>query len=126
MLTSTHAFSGLGVSDIAAAKDFYGTKLGLGVEDDMGGLRVQLPGGPALFVYPSPAFSPAGYTVLNFEVADIEHAVRELADAGIQLERYEGMHFDELGISRGKAENCGPDIAWFRDPAGNVLSVVEP
>lgn len=126
MLTSTRAFSGLGVSDLAAAKEFYGSRLGLNVEEDMGGLRLELPGGTSLFVYQSPAFSPAGYTVLNFEVPDIEQAVRELADAGIELERYEGMQFDELGISRGKAANCGPDIAWFRDPSGNVLSVVEP
>lgn len=126
MLTSTHAFSGLGVSDITAAKDFYGTKLGLHVDEDMGGLRLELPGGLSLFVYQSPAFTPAGYTVLNFEVPDIEQAVRELADAGIQLERYDGIDQDEFGVSRGKAAGRGPDIAWFRDPAGNVLSVLEP
>ncbi|MFC4244305.1 VOC family protein [Gryllotalpicola reticulitermitis] len=126
MLTSTYAFSGLGVSDLTAAKHFYGGQLGLELEEDMGGLRMQLPGGQSLFVYYSPAFSAAGYTVLNFQVPDIDAAVQELTDAGIQLERYEGMQFDELGISRGKATSQGPDIAWFRDPAGNVLSVLEP
>lgn len=126
MLTSTYGFSGLGVSDITAAKDFYGTKLGLTVAEDMGGLRITLPGGTTLFVYQSPSFSAAGYTALNFEVPDIEQAVRELTDAGIQLERYPGMTQDELGIARGKAQGQGPDIAWFRDPAGNILAVLEP
>lgn len=125
MLTSVHAFSGLGVSDLAAARDFYGTRLGLTVEDEMGQLRLRLPGGATLFVYESPSFSPAGYTALNFEVPDIDRAVRELTDAGIQLERYEGMPQDELGVMRGRAAQQGPDIAWFRDPAGNILSILQ-
>lgn len=125
MLTSVHAFSGLGVSDLAAARDFYGTRLGLTVEDEMGQLRLRLPGGATLFVYESPSFSPAGYTALNFAVPDIDRAVRELTDAGIRLERYEGMPQDELGVMRGRAAQQGPDIAWFRDPAGNILSILQ-
>lgn len=125
MLTTIHAFSGLGVDDIDAARHFYGGKLGLAVTEDMGGLRLALPGGTELFVYPSPAFTPAGYTALNFVVPDIEAAAAELTAAGIELERYDGMGQDELGIMRGKAIGQGPDIAWFRDPAGNTLSIIQ-
>jgi catechol 2,3-dioxygenase-like lactoylglutathione lyase family enzyme len=125
MLTAVHGFSGLGVSDIAAAKAFYADKLGLTVTEDMGGLALALPGGTDLFVYESPAFAPAGYTVLNFEVPDIDAAVRELADAGVAVERYEGLPHDESGVVRGRAAGQGPDIAWFRDPAGNILAVLQ-
>ncbi len=125
MLTIDHAFSGLGVDDIDAAEAFYGGTLGLAVEHGMGGLTLRLPGGAGLLVYPSPAFSPAGYTVLNLEVPDISAAVAELTARGVVFERYAGMQQDEAGIARGKATGAGPDIAWFRDPAGNVLSVLE-
>lgn len=125
MLNSVRAFSGLGVNDLDAARQFYGSALGLTVESDMGGLRLVLPGGTTLFVYESPAFSAAGYTVLNFEVDDIDTAVTELASAGIQLERYPGMRHDDLGVVRGRAAGQGPDIAWFRDPAGNILSILQ-
>ncbi|GAA4164015.1 VOC family protein [Gryllotalpicola daejeonensis] len=125
MLTSAHAFSGLGVTDLAAAKEFYGGKLGLVVEENPAGLTLQLPGGSSLFVYQSPSFEPAGYTVLNFEVADITTAATELRLAGIELERYEGLPHDEAGIVRGKSVGEGPDIAWFRDPSGNILSILQ-
>lgn len=125
MLTSVHAFSGLGVDDIEAAREFYGGALGLTVEPDMGALRVTLPGGATLFVYESPAFSAAGYTVLNFVVPDIDAAVAELAVAGVELERYEGVEQDERGVARGRANGQGPDIAWFRDPAGNILAILQ-
>jgi len=124
MLTSVHAFSGLGVDDLEAAKQFYGGKLGLTVEENPAGLTLQLPGG-TLFVYQSPAFTPAGYTVLNFEVEDIDAAADELARAGIELERYEGMPHDDNGVVRGRSTNQGPDIGWFRDPSGNILSILQ-
>lgn len=126
MLTAVHAFSGLGVTDIAATRSFYADKLGLAVGEDMGGLTLHLPGGTDLFVYESPAFAPAGYTVLNFEVPDIDAAVRELADAGVELERYAGLPHDESGVVRGRSAGQGPDIAWFRDPAGNILAILQP
>jgi catechol 2,3-dioxygenase-like lactoylglutathione lyase family enzyme len=125
MLTSVRAFSGLGVTDLTVAKEFYGGKLGLVVEDDPAGLTLQLPGGSTLFVYQSPNFEPAGYTVLNFEVADITTAATELRVAGIELERYEGLPHDDDGIVRGKSVGQGPDIAWFRDPSGNILSILQ-
>lgn len=125
MLTSTYAFSGLGVDDLDAARDFYTGKLGLAIADNGMGLELQLPGGATLFVYQSPSYEPAGYTVLNFVVEDIEAAARELTDAGVELERYPGLPHDELGIVRGKAARQGPDIAWFRDPSGNVLSILQ-
>jgi catechol 2,3-dioxygenase-like lactoylglutathione lyase family enzyme len=125
MLTSVRAFSGLGVDDLEAARQFYGTTLGITVESDPAGLRLMLPGGTSLFVYESPAFRAAGYTVLNFEVEDIDSAVAELAAAGVQLERYPGMSHDDLGVVRGRVAGQGPDIAWFRDPAGNTLSILQ-
>jgi catechol 2,3-dioxygenase-like lactoylglutathione lyase family enzyme len=125
MLTSVHAFSGLGVHDLNAAKEFYGTTLGLVIDENPAGLTLRLPGGGTLFVYQSPSFEPAGYTVLNFAVADIEAAAKELSAAGVELERYEGLPHDELGIVRGKAASQGPDIAWFRDPSGNILSILQ-
>jgi len=124
MLTSTHAFSGLGVDDLDATKQFYGGKLGLEIEENPEGLTLRLPGG-TLFVYQSPSFTPAGYTVLNFEVDDIDVAAAELAAAGIELERYAGLPQDDNGVVRGRAVGQGPDIAWFRDPSGNILSILQ-
>jgi catechol 2,3-dioxygenase-like lactoylglutathione lyase family enzyme len=123
MLTYDDTFSGFSVDDQAAALDFYRDKLGVEVVDEGMGLRLRLPGG-SVFVYQKDDHVPATFTVLNFEVADIDAAAEELAAAGIQLERYPGMPQDEKGIMRGKAADMGPDIAWFTDPAGNVLSIL--
>jgi catechol 2,3-dioxygenase-like lactoylglutathione lyase family enzyme len=127
MLTTSHAFSGFSVDDIAAAKAFYGGALGLdAVEGEMGNLQVTLPGGHEVFVYPKEDHLPATFTILNFVVEDIDAAVDELNAAGVVTKIYRDPDFntDERGIARGKAAGYGPDIAWFRDPAGNVLSVL--
>jgi len=123
MLTTTGSFSGYSVDDLAAAAAFYRDILGLTVEDSGAGLDVHLPDGH-VFLYPKDDHVPATFTVLNFEVADIDAAVAELTAAGVALERYEGMPQDDSGVMRGKAAGMGPDIAWFLDPAGNVLSIL--
>jgi predicted enzyme related to lactoylglutathione lyase len=120
MLKDRTSFSSYAVDDVARAKDFYGGTLGLEVEDMMGGLVLKLRSGN-VFVYPKDDHAPATFTVLNFEVDDVDAAVDELAGAGVSFERYEGFDQDEKGIAR-MAD--GPAIAWFTDPAGNVLSVV--
>jgi catechol 2,3-dioxygenase-like lactoylglutathione lyase family enzyme len=112
------------VDDLDAAAAFYGDTLGLRVELRAEGLMIELPGGGRVFVYQKSDHTPASYTVLNLEVPDIDTAVDELAAAGIALERYPGMPHDERGVVRGKAAGRGPDIAWFTDPAGNVISVL--
>ena len=124
MLTTTGAFSGFSVSDQAAALAFYRDTLGVEVVDTGMGLELHLGGTTKVFVYPKDDHVPATFTVLNFEVADIDVAVDELVAAGVEILRYEGAHQDEKGIARGKAANMGPDIAWFADPAGNILSVL--
>jgi catechol 2,3-dioxygenase-like lactoylglutathione lyase family enzyme len=124
MLADSQAFSGFAVPDIEAARRFYGDTLGLRVEvnQEMGGmLTLHLGGGTDVMVYPKPDHTPATYTVLNFPVGDVDRAVDELAAKGVQFERYDGFDQDEKGIARG----MGPAIAWFTDPAGNVLSVLE-
>lgn len=123
MLTYDGSFSGFSVDDADAALAFYRDKLGVEVVDEGMGLELRLPGG-SVFVYAKDDHVPATFTVLNFRVADIDAAAEELAEAGIDLERYPGMPQDEKGIMRGKAANMGPDIAWFTDPAGNVLSIL--
>lgn len=125
MLGDSKAFSGFSVGDLAAAKEFYAQTLGLDVEDGAQGLTLRLAGGTGVFVYPKDGHTPATYTVLNFPVDDIDRAVDELAGKGVAFERYEGMT-DERGIARGLRMHRGPDIAWFRDPAGNILSVLQP
>lgn len=122
MLKESHAFSGFSVDDVSRAKDFYGGTLGIGVRDEMGGLRLQLGGDTTVFVYPKDNHEPATYTILNFPVGDIEAAVNDLADRGVTFERYEGIEQDERGIAHRNGQ--GPDIAWFKDPAGNILSVL--
>lgn len=124
MLTTTGAFSGFSVSDQAAALAFYRDTLGVEVVDTGMGLELHLGGTTNVFVYPKDDHVPATFTVLNFEVPDIDVAVDELTAAGVEILRYEGAHQDEKGIARGKAANMGPDIAWFTDPAGNILSVL--
>ena len=121
-LKESHAFSGFSSNDIPAAKRFYGETLGLDVTEDMGLLNVRYAGGGRGVIYPKPDHQPATFTVLNFPVDDIEAAVDELTAAGIAFERYPGMNQDERGIAR---DSDGPKIAWFKDPAGNILSVLE-
>src|SRR5437868_7082741 len=124
MFKPKFAFSGFSVDDLAKAKSFYSETLGLAVGDDMG-LMIELPGGGKVFVYDKPDHQPASFTVLNFEVDDIDAAVDELKSRGIEFEKYEGMPADDKGITRGIAAKRGPDIAWFKDPAGNVLAVLQ-
>jgi catechol 2,3-dioxygenase-like lactoylglutathione lyase family enzyme len=121
MLTNTPAFSGFAVPDIDAARDFYANTLGLDVTEENGLLTLKLAGDRPTLVYPKPDYTPATYTILNFQVEDIDVAVDELSGRGITFERYEGFPQDEKGVMRGN----GPDIAWFKDPAGNILSVMQ-
>jgi catechol 2,3-dioxygenase-like lactoylglutathione lyase family enzyme len=121
MLTNSHAFSGFSADDIPKAKEFYSRTLGLKVAEENGMLRLELPGGGRVLVYPKPNHEPASFTVLNFPVSDVDAAVDELTRAGVEFEKYEGFHQDEKGIQRD--ENGA--IAWFKDPAGNILAVVQ-
>ena len=123
MLAKSNAFSGFAVDDLEKARDFYGETLGLEVEliDDPGLLNIKLAGDRNVLVYPKGDFEPATYTILNFPVDDVEAAVDDLAARGVAFERYEGMEQDEKGIARAP----GPEIAWFKDPAGNILAVLE-
>jgi catechol 2,3-dioxygenase-like lactoylglutathione lyase family enzyme len=124
MLADSKAFSGFAVPDIEEARRFYGDTLGLKVEfiEGPGLLTLHLAGDRPTLIYPKPDFEPASYTILNFPVDDVEAAVDKLTARGVKFERYDGFDQDEKGISRGN----GPDIAWFKDPAGNVLSVLNP
>ena len=122
MFGTTKAFSGFSVNDIPAAAAFYRDKLGLTVEEQNGMLTLRLGSGGTVLVYPKENHVPATYTVLNFPVDDIDSTVDELTAKGMQFERYEGMPADGKGIMRA---GHGPDIAWFRDPAGNVISVLQ-
>jgi catechol 2,3-dioxygenase-like lactoylglutathione lyase family enzyme len=125
MVAINGLFSGIAVKDIDAARAFYRDQLGLPVEDNaMNALDIALPQGGIIFVYPKGDHVPATYTVLNLEVADIDDAVDDLRAKGIAFEIYEGTHQDDKGIARGKAAGFGPDIAWFLDPSGNILSVL--
>ena len=119
------AFSGFSVNDLAKAKEFYAQTLGLNVVEEGVGLRLHLPGGGTAFAYPKDDHQPATFTLLDFVVDDIDEAVDELKSQGVSFDHYEGMPQDEKGILRGIAQNMGPDIAWFKDPAGNVLAVLQ-
>ena len=124
MLKDSHAFSGFSVDDFAPARAFYAETLGLDVtvmDESMGLMSLDLTGGGRVIVYAKPGHQPATFTVLNFPVADVEKAVDDLAARGVSFERYDDFDQDERGISRGP----GPRIAWFTDPAGNILSVLE-
>lgn len=118
------AFSSFSVNDLKQAKEFYGQTLGLDVKENAEGLELRT-GGQSVFLYPKPNHTPASFTVLNFPVDNIETAVDELESLGIRLEHYDlpDMKTDARGIFRGKP---GPQIAWFKDPAGNILSVLVP
>lgn len=122
-LKNSEAFSGFSVNDIEAARSFYSEKLGLETEvNKMGILTLKLTGGNDVIIYPKDDHRPATFTVLNFPVDNIDDAVNSLLDIGITFEQYPDLQTDENGISRG---NGGPNIAWFKDPAGNILSVLE-
>jgi predicted enzyme related to lactoylglutathione lyase len=123
MFKDSHAFSGFSVNDMAAAMQFYSETLGLDVTETPMGLQIKLATGGQIFVYAKEDHTPATYTILNFPVDDIDAAVSELKAKGVQLEQYDGLT-DESGIARGIAAKRGPDIAWFKDPAGNILSVL--
>jgi catechol 2,3-dioxygenase-like lactoylglutathione lyase family enzyme len=125
MFKAKAAFSGFSVDDLAKAKVFYNGTLGLKVDEEGVGLRLHLPGGGAVFAYPKDDHQPATFTILNFVVDNIDEAVAELTSRGVQFEHYEGIPIDQRGILRGLSRNMGPDIAWFKDPAGNVLAVLE-
>ena len=122
MLNGSRAFSGFSSNDIPAAKDFYGGTLGLDVSEENGMLTLKFPGGHTVLIYPKDDHQPATYTCLNFEVDDIDAAVDRLTSAGVTFEHYgEAAGQDERGIAR----EYGPPIAWFKDPAGNILSVIQ-
>lgn len=126
MFKGSKAFSGFSVKNIDAAKQFYGETLGLEVEvNDMGMLVLHLATGGAVLLYPKENHEPAAFTILNFPVENIDAAVDELGQKGITFERYPDMQQDDKGIARGLANHMGPDIAWFKDPSGNILSVLQ-
>jgi catechol 2,3-dioxygenase-like lactoylglutathione lyase family enzyme len=122
MFENSKAYSGFAVDDLQKAREFYGETLGLKTEildEQVGLLTLHLAGDRPTLVYQKPDFEPATYTILNFPVDDVDQAVDELASRGVSFERYDGFDQDEKGISRGN----GPQIAWFKDPAGNILAV---
>jgi catechol 2,3-dioxygenase-like lactoylglutathione lyase family enzyme len=121
VLEKSKAYSGFSVDDTEVAREFYGKTLGLTVAEEHGLLNLQLATGAHVLVYPKPNHTPAEFTVLNFPVDDIDAAVDELVAKGVTFERYEGMDQNDKGIMRDE----GPPIAWFKDPAGNVLSVLQ-
>jgi catechol 2,3-dioxygenase-like lactoylglutathione lyase family enzyme len=120
MLADSKAFSGFAVPDVAEARQFYGETLGLRVSEEHGMLQLHLAGGRDVIVYPKPDHTPASYTILNFPVDDVEATVDALTERGVRFERYQGFDQDDKGVQRGG----GPLIAWFKDPAGNVLSII--
>ena len=124
MFENTQAFSSFAVPDTDEARRFYGETLGVRTEvydEENGLLALHLAGGRDVLLYRKPDFTPATYTVLNFQVDDIDKAVASLRERGVELERYDGFDQDEQGVARGP----GPSIAWFKDPAGNILSVLQ-
>jgi hypothetical protein len=124
MFANTKAYNGFAVDDIGKAREFYGETLGIEtsmLDEEHGLMSLKLAGGRETLVYQSPEMTAASYTILNFPVDDIDEAVDELSAKGVSFERYDGFDQDDKGIARGN----GPNIAWFKDPAGNVLSVLE-
>ena len=122
MFENTKAFSGFSVDDVAKAREFYGGTLGLAVEEDNGMLAIHIADGGDIMAYPKEDHTPATFTILNFPVDDIDRAVDDLSARGVSFERYPQFEQDEKGVMRGDE---GPPIAWFLDPAGNVLAVLE-
>lgn len=125
LLHDSPAFSGFSCNDLAKAKAFYADALGLEVTEEMDILNLHLAGGGRVIIYAKPNHEPATYTVLNFPVKNIDEAVDALTETGVKFERYEGIKQDERGVARPPSPDQGPTIAWFRDPAGNILSVVQ-
>ena len=125
MLGDSKTFSSFSAADIAAERRFYAETLGLEVSEANGLLTLHLHGGGLVLIYPKPDHRPADFTVLNFTVPDIDRAVDELAGRGVRFERYDGFGQDERGIMRPDASRGGPSVAWFEDPAGNILSLLE-
>jgi len=124
MLKDSQAFSGFSTNDIEKAKHFYGETLGIEIKsDNMGAVMLLLGSGGTVYIYPKENHTPATYTVLNFPVDNIDTAFDALSEKGVTFEHYEGIT-DKKGIARGLASNYGPDIAWFKDPAGNILSIL--
>jgi catechol 2,3-dioxygenase-like lactoylglutathione lyase family enzyme len=125
MFKNTKAFSSFSIRDVAASKRFYGETLGVDVAESPQGLELSISGGGKVFLYPKPNHTPASFTVLNFPVDNVEQTVDELTKRGVKFEHYdqEQLKTDAKGIARG---NGGPTIAWFTDPSGNILSVLEP
>jgi catechol 2,3-dioxygenase-like lactoylglutathione lyase family enzyme len=121
MLADSKAFSGFAVDDVPKAQEFYGETLGLETSEEHGMLTLHLAGDRPTLVYPKPDHTPANYTILNFPVDDIDRAVDGLAERGVQFLRYDDFDQDEKGVVR----EGGPYIAWFTDPAGNILSVLQ-
>lgn len=126
MLKDSQVFAGFSVDNLEAAKAFYADILGVDVSDDPMGLKLNISSGNPIFIYAKEGHQPASYTILNFPVANIDAVVDDLTGRGVIFERYDNMPGiqDEKGILRGKAAGYGPDIAWFKDPAGNILSVL--
>lgn len=119
------AFCGFSVDDLAKAKQFYHETLGLEVNENNAGFTIQFPKTGSVFVYTKPNHQPASYTNLNFIVSNIEAAVDSLITKGVHFERYDGMQQDEKGIAYSTGEHSGPPIAWFKDPAGNILALIQ-
>jgi predicted enzyme related to lactoylglutathione lyase len=125
MFANTKATNGFAVDDVGKAKEFYEGTLGLTttvLSEEFGVMALHLAGGRDTLVYAKEDFTPATYTILNFEVDDVDAAVDGLSSSGVSFERYDGFDQDEKGIARGP----GPQIAWFKDPAGNIFAVMEP
>ena len=127
METFLNSFSGISVDNLQEAMEFYVNFLGLELTDDSMGLTLNLPGGGTLFIYEKADHEPATFTVLNFIVEDIETVIDEYVEKGVAFERYDSLpaEQDDRGILRGKDAGQGPNIAWFKDPAGNILSLIE-
>jgi catechol 2,3-dioxygenase-like lactoylglutathione lyase family enzyme len=125
MFGTTKAFSSFAVDDVPAARRFYGETLGLNVSEESDLLWLHIAGERDIIVYPKPNHAPASFTILNFPVDDIDRAVDELTERGVRFERYDGFEQDDKGIARPTGDDQGPPIAWFTDPAGNILAVLQ-
>ncbi len=127
MVKAKSAFSSFSVDNLDEAKEFYTQTLGLTVDEDMMGLQIRLPGGGVVFIYPKDDHEPASFTVLNLVVDDIDKAIDELEGLGVVFERYDNLPAkqDDRGVLRGRESYEGPDMAWFKDPADNILSLMQ-